>query len=374
MAEFLYIHIPFCANKCVYCDFLSIPYDESLARSYTYALCRELQMKKGLSDRLKAVFVGGGTPSVLTDVCLEELFTCIARNYSLADAVEITVEANPGTLTDMKVKSLKSQGVNRLSLGIQSFDNNELRTLGRIHDAAEAIRAAEIVRSSGIENISLDLMYGIPGQSLSTWKQSLDQAVLLLPQHISAYELTPEKKTPLKRYLETGQLTMPAEELIIEMSDLAIDLLASSGYEQYEISNYSLPGYRCRHNMNYWDRGDYLAVGAGAHSFIRGFRSRNTSGIAEYIERLSADGDPEIEKTEICCDDALKEFIFLGLRKTEGLRLSEAQELGLDLPEAGNELIQHGLVALSAGNFRLTRKGRHIANSAIVQLLQNLGL
>jgi len=374
MAEFLYIHIPFCARKCIYCDFLSIPYDEPLSQHYTDALCRELELKKDLIGMLKTVFFGGGTPTILSEKCFDDIFGLIRKNYTLAPSAEITVEANPGTLTKRKIDSLVSHGINRISLGVQSFQDEELKTLGRIHDADEAIRSAEMIRAAGIENISLDLIYAIPGQSMQTWKHSLEQAVLLSPQHISAYELTPEPKTPLKRSLDSGEIEMPGEELILDMADLTIDRLAASGFEQYEISNYAQPGYRCVHNMNYWDRGDYHAAGAGADGFIRGFRTRNTSGITEYLEKLSSNTDPAVEKTEISCEDALKEFIFLGLRKTEGICLSDAAELDLKLPEAASEMVKEGFAETTETHMRLTRKGRHIANAVIVRLLENLGL
>lgn len=374
MAEFLYIHIPFCVKKCVYCDFLSMPYNEALAFRYTDALCRELQMKKESAERLKTVFFGGGTPSILPEECLDRILACISDNYSLTDHAEITAEANPGALTETKLRILMSGGVNRLSLGVQSFQDRELKTLGRIHSADEAIQSAEMVLSAGIANFSLDLMYGIPGQTMKTWKDSLDLAVALAPRHISAYELTPEQETPLKRALDAGQTRMPDEELILEMSDLAVDHLAASGYEQYEISNYAQPGYLSVHNMNYWDRGDYLGVGAGAHGFIRGFRTRNTSDIAEYLERMLNHADPEVGRTGISHEDALKEFVFLGLRKVEGIGLAEAAQLGLDLAAAGDELLQLDLAEMTERHFRLTRKGRHIANEVIVRLLEGLGL
>jgi len=250
MAEFLYIHIPFCVKKCMYCDFLSIPYDKSLAEKYTRALCRELELKKDLAGKLKTVFFGGGTPTILSDDCFHDIFDQIRKNFILAPSAEITVEANPGTLTENKLKSLSALGINRLSLGVQSFQDDELKTLGRIHNADEALQSAEMIRAAGIENFSLDLIYGIPGQTITTWSDSLDKAIALSPKHISAYELTPETQTPLKSCLDTGEIRMPGEELILNMSELTIDLLAASRYEQYEISNYSLPGYRCLHNMN----------------------------------------------------------------------------------------------------------------------------
>ncbi|MBI5847708.1 MAG: radical SAM family heme chaperone HemW [Nitrospirae bacterium] len=374
MAEFLYIHIPFCARKCIYCDFLSVPYDEALAEQYTNALCRELELKKDLAGTLKTVFVGGGTPSILPNSCLDRMFACIADNYNRAENAEITVEANPGTLTEAKVRTLISRGVNRLSLGIQSFSNSELRTLGRIHNAETAIQSAEMVRLSGMENFSLDLIYGIPGQDMQTWKDSLQQAIALSPKHISAYELTPEPGTPLRSSLDSGDCSMPGEELVLDMSDFAVDRLSASGYEQYEISNYSLPGYRCAHNLNYWDRGDYLAAGAGAHGFIKGYRTRNTSSIKQYIEKLENDTDPEMEKTALSREDALREFVFLGLRKTEGIRLDDAAEFGLDLAAASDELFRLRLVESTTCHLRLTRKGQHIANEVIVRLLGGLGL
>lgn len=374
MAEFLYIHIPFCARKCLYCDFLSIPYDESVAEQYASALCRELEMKKGLAGTLKTVFFGGGTPTVLSEKCFKNIFDGIRKNFMLAPSAEITVEANPGTLTAEKVASMVDRGVNRLSLGVQSFQDEELKTLGRIHDTEEAIRSAKMIRAAGIENFSLDLIYGIPGQTMRTWKHSLAQAILLSSRHISAYELTPEPETPLKRALDAGDCTMPEEDLILDMSDLALDHFAASGYEHYETSNYAQPGYRCIHNMNYWDRGDYLGVGAGAHGFIRGFRSSNTRDIRDYIEKLRMSIIPEVEKTEISCEDALKEFIFLGLRKTDGIRLSEAAELDLNLAEAASDMLRGGFAEITETHFRLTRKGLPVANAVIVQLLENLRL
>ncbi len=373
MAEFLYIHIPFCAKKCMYCDFLSIPYDQSLAENYTRAVCRELELKKDLTNTLKTIFFGGGTPTILSDDCFHDIFDKLRKNFMLAPSAEITVEANPGTLTENKLETLAALGVNRLSLGVQSFQDDELKTLGRIHNTDEALRSAEMIRAAGIENFSLDLIYGIPQQTITSWKKTIDQAVALSPKHISAYELTPEAQTPLKRCLDSGEMRMPGEELILDMSELTIDLLAASRYEQYEISNYALPGYRCLHNMNYWDRGDYLAAGAGAHGFIRGYRTSNTRDIKDYIKKLDMGIIPE-ERTEITCKDSLKEFIFLGLRKNNGIRLLDAADLDLKLPETSIEMVREGFVELTETHFRLTRKGRHIANTVIVRLLEDLDL
>lgn len=374
MAEYLYLHIPFCVRKCIYCDFLSVPYEESLAVSYTAALCKELELKKHLARTLKTIFIGGGTPSTMPETCFSQIFSCIRENFTLSSAAEITLEANPGTITKTKVAALPSLGVNRMSLGIQSFQDSELKTLGRIHTADEAIRSAEMVASAGIENFSFDLIYGVPGQSIETWKDSLNRAVSLNPKHISAYELTPEKGTELNSFLESGTLSLPGEDLVLDMYDLGIDYLESAGFRHYEISNYALPGYRCIHNLNYWNRGEYLAAGAGAHSFLRGSRAINTDDINEYIEKLGREIIPEIESIEISGDDALREFIFLGLRKTEGIRLADAENLGLKLAEAADKMAREGMIENNGCLVRLTRKGLPVANAVIVQLLGNLGL
>jgi oxygen-independent coproporphyrinogen-3 oxidase len=331
-------------------------------------------MKKNFAAELKTVYIGGGTPTILPESCLAQIFSQIRKSYIMAPAPEITVEANPGTLTADKAVTLQSLGINRVSLGVQSFLDSELRTLGRVHTAADAAKAAEMLQAAGIGNLSLDLIYGIPGQTIGTWKDTLYRATGLLPKHISAYELTPEKGTPFEKSLAAGELSMPDEECILDQFHLAIDCLAEKGFRHYEISNYALPGYHCVHNLNYWDRGEYLAAGAGAHSFIKGRRSRNTGRIREYIETLARGMLPEAESTEIPCEAALSEFVFLGLRKIEGIRLELADELGLNLAEAASALTREGLLELADNHLRLTRKGLPVANSVIVTLLRNLKL
>ncbi|MDP3260070.1 MAG: radical SAM family heme chaperone HemW, partial [Thermodesulfovibrionales bacterium] len=315
MPESLYIHIPFCIRKCLYCDFLSVTYNEALAKAYTDALCEELILKKDIAGKLKTVYVGGGTPSILPEECFRKLFSCLKENFKFSDSPEITVEANPGTVDKSKVNTLLSIGVNRVSIGVQSFNDDELKTLGRIHTSDEALKAIELIKNSGINNFSIDLIYGIPGQTLDSWKKTVSKAAAftLSPAHISSYELTPEKDTPLFGLIESGKIKMPDEELILEMYGYTIDYLESKGYEHYEISNFALHGFKCLHNLNYWDRGEYVGAGAAAHSFVRGFRSKNTDDIRRYIKDLNKGIIPEAESTEIKRDDAIKEFIFLGL-------------------------------------------------------------
>lgn len=374
MPESLYIHIPFCIRKCLYCDFLSVTYNELLAKAYTDALCKELILKKDFAGELKTVYVGGGTPSILPEECFRQLFKCLKENFKFSDLPEITVEANPGTIDKSKIDAMLSLGVNRLSVGVQSFNDDELKTLGRIHTSDEALKAIETIKNSGIDNFSVDLIYGIPGQTLDSWKKTVSKAVGLSPAHISSYELTPEKDTPLYGLIQSGEIKMPDEELVLSMYDYAIDYLASKGYEHYEISNFALHGFKCLHNLNYWERGEYIGAGAGAHSFIRGFRSKNTDDIRRYIKDLNKGTIPEAESAEIKRDDAIKEFIFLNLRKTEGINLVKAEALGLNMPGVCMELIEDGYLEIKGDYLRLSRKGIVIANAIIVKLFEGLGL
>jgi oxygen-independent coproporphyrinogen-3 oxidase len=237
MCSSLYIHIPFCVRKCIYCDFLSVPYDESIARKYTEALCRELNMSKDSSVELRTVYVGGGTPSLLPPDCVSALFRCIRNNFALSDEAEITVEANPGTVNEAVLQTFFSFGVNRLSLGVQAFDDTELKMLGRIHSSQEAVKTIELIKATGLNNFSIDLMYGIPGQTAKSWQKTLTTAAALSPAHISAYELTPEKETALYPMIESGRVTLPDEDTVTGMYEAAVDLLAFQGFDHYEISN-----------------------------------------------------------------------------------------------------------------------------------------
>jgi oxygen-independent coproporphyrinogen-3 oxidase len=395
--DFLYIHIPFCIRKCIYCDFFSVLYDESVAKTYIDALCQELYLKKDFSTTLKSIYIGGGTPSLLPSDCFRQLFNCLRNNFNSSSSAEITVEANPGTINESKINTMLSLGVNRLSIGIQSFNNDELKTLGRIHSSEDASRSIEIIKKEGINNFSVDLMYGIPGQTMDSWHNSISTAVGLSPTHISAYELTPEENTPLYKLIQSHKIDMPDEELILEMYNHAIDYFASCGYEHYEISNFALPGFKCMHNLNYWDRGEYIGVGAGAHSFINGRRSNNTKDITRYVEDLNNGIIPEIESAKPTSAEALKEFIFLGLRKTEGININELPPFIPPLPRgdihtsiphltrgdivgynsllnASKELIDEGYLEINRGYLALTRKGIVISNTIIVRLFERLRL
>jgi oxygen-independent coproporphyrinogen-3 oxidase len=365
MACGLYIHIPFCLSKCSYCDFLSINFDEAVAKRYVEALKREIRLRGG--RRLDTIYVGGGTPTVLRPEAIEDIFRTISDYFEFSRDVEVTIEANPGTLTPEKTRALASLGVNRLSVGVQSFNDEELRLLGRCHTAREAMKAIE---SPGFENFSVDLIYGIPGQDMRSWRETVKRALGAGPTHISSYELTAEAGTPFFESITSGEMEAPPESLVVEMFEYGIDAFAKRGLAHYEISNFARPGMECRHNLNYWKRVEYLGVGAGAHSFEGGRRSRNTGYVFNYIESLSKGSLPVEEATDVSADDEIKEIIFLGLRMTRGINVKKMRFIA----DAAKDLIEDGLLCIEGGRLKLTRKGLLLANAVAVDLFEKLGL
>lgn len=381
MPDFLYIHIPFCIKKCLYCDFFSVPYNAQLAENYTDALCKELSLKKDFAQSLNTIYIGGGTPSLLPDECFTKLFQCLRNNYHFPPDIEITVETNPGAISESKIQTLLDAGANRFSIGVQSFQDDELKFLGRIHNSGDATRTIETLIKHGIENFSIDLMYGIPGQTRESWEISIAKAAELSPSHISTYELTLEENTPLYTIIKSDPITMPDEDLILRMYDQAIDYFADCGYEHYEISNFALPGFKCSHNLNYWNRGEYIGAGAGAHSFINGVRTKNIADVNKYIYSLNSGIIQETESFMITPAESLKEIIFLGLRKTEGINAKDNpsstiydREALKKLFDASGEMICEGYLELNEDYLRLTRKGIVISNTIIVKLFEKLGL
>lgn len=373
MVNCLYIHIPFCVKKCIYCDFLSVPYDEALAMRYITAVLKELELRRDTAETLNTVYIGGGTPTTIPTLALIRLLKNIKDSFEITKDVEITIEANPGTISKEIVKALFESDVNRFSIGAQSFDDDELKLLGRIHNFSDALKSIAAARYAGITNISLDLIYGIPGQTLASWARTVSKAIEISPEHISAYELTPEKGTPLYESIEAGNLTKPDEETIIEMYYHAVGKFSEAGYSQYEISNFAKPGFECRHNLNYWNRGQYIGIGAGAHSFIGDRRIKNTGDIHRYIEVVNSGNLPVEDFVEISCNDAIKESIFLGLRKTEGLNINEFnKDLGIDIVKASEKLINEGLLATDGEHLGLTRKGIVVSNMVITGLFDAL--
>jgi oxygen-independent coproporphyrinogen-3 oxidase len=386
MVNYLYIHIPFCTKKCIYCDFYSIPFKSHIAEDYIKALCKEIELRKDIVGNLTTIYIGGGTPTILSGKEIAGLLQAVRDNYAIDPDAEITIEANPRTISEDKAKKLLDSGINRISIGIQSLIDKELIILGRSHNAEDAIEAVKDVRSAGFKNVSIDLIYGIPSQKfqisnfkfqIQNWEYSLQKALKLSPEHISIYELTPEENTSLYEDIKSGRLAMPEEGVISEMYYKGIDILKDHGYVHYEISNFARKyednGYECRHNLNYWNRGEYLGIGAGAHSFFGSKRTGNARDISFYIESIDNNKMPVAEEHYITNDEALKEFIFLGMRKTDGIDMNFLPEKKRVLiKKAVEDLASHGLVEFKDSHLRLTRKGLILSNEVIVQVLLSL--
>ncbi len=373
MVNNLYIHIPFCIAKCDYCDFYSIPLGRSgheSANEYADALLKELGLKRDIAGHLRTVYLGGGTPTVLSAKQVAAILSGAREIFSIVPEAEITIEANPGTISERQLSVLREAGINRISIGMQSLSGRELCTLGRRHTAEDALAAVKAARNAGFDNISLDLIYGIPGQNMDVWQNTVSRALELLPEHVSAYELTPEENTLLHVRLTQGVYSLPDELLVIEMYYAALEMMKANGYLHYEISNFAKPGYQCVHNLNYWDRGEYLGIGAGAHSFFQGKRTGNIPDIDRYIKAINSAVIPVDEEMIITDEDAFGEMIFLGLRKTEGLDLRFLSASGRILKnKALEELIRQGLIEIKDHYLRLTARGLVLSTEVMVQIL-----
>ncbi len=340
----LYVHIPYCVKKCPYCDFYSVV-DRTGAEDYVAAVLEEF---KQYNENFDTVFIGGGTPTSIGDGLVR---LCDA----LPKAEEFTVEANPGTVSRELLTALKRAGVNRLSLGVQSFNDGELRALGRIHTAAQAEEAFLAAREAGFENISIDLMLSTPRQTLESVRKTLEKARELVPDHVSAYSLIVEENTPFYG----AELPLPDEDEEREIYYLTRDFLEDMGLGQYEISNFARPGYECRHNIKYWTLAPYVGIGAAAHSYYGGRRSCNSPDIAAYIR---GEGRGATSET-VTAEERLREKFWLGLRMTQGV------PYGGEFPETVEKLVGQGLLELSGGNLRLTRRGTDLANLVFMEFV-----
>lgn len=316
----LYIHIPFCKQKCLYCDFPSFSGKENLMDEYTDALCREIDGIEKVN--IKTIFIGGGTPTYLSLKNWEKI-RCSLDKLSKTKTCEFTIEGNPGSFTKEKLKFFKGMGVNRLSIGLQAWQNALLKKIGRIHDIEQFMDTYNTARSIGFENINIDIMFGLPNQNISDWKETLEEVIKLNPEHISCYGLIIEEGTPFYKMYEENTLNLPDEEVEREMYHAGLNMLSRFGYKQYEISNFSKPGRECRHNLIYWELGDYIGCGSGAHSYINGFRYRNTDEIKEYILKMDEKGCGIVESHKNSVHDDMEEFMFMGLRKINGISINE---------------------------------------------------
>lgn len=378
MAIGLYIHVPFCVKKCNYCDFISYPYDAGLAASYVSALGREMAMHSaGLTPEersVRSIYLGGGTPTVLQGSQLVEIIGNCRKYFTIADDAEITVECNPGTVDLRKLAEIRQAGVNRLSIGVQAHQQNLLDRLGRIHGWKSVEETVDSARQAGFENISLDLIFGIPGQSLRDWQDTLKNILALSPQHVSAYNLKIEPDTPLFRDVASGYLLPCDEELELEMFWYGIDYLAGNGFNHYEISNFGLPGREARHNLIYWRNEEYLGLGPAAHSMLRGQRFSNEEKVELYIKKLHNNQPVVVERQQLTVEEQISETVFLGLRLIEGLGLANfTRRYGKPVERIFGAELQKlstlGLIEISENHIKLTEKGLPVANEVFAEFV-----
>lgn len=410
----LYIHIPFCARKCAYCDFLSFAAPERVYRDYMDKLLEEIcgQGPNFQEYRVSTIFVGGGTPSILPADLIMELFATLSENFDISPDAEITMEANPGTLTMEKLEVYRQSGVNRLSIGLQSADDKELKYLGRIHSYDSFLKSFQRARQAGFKNINVDLMSALPGQDVHSWKNTLKKVMMLKPEHISAYSLIIEEGTPFyERFGEpqgkqssvvcgesdadrggahpapktaaeiaarAAVMTLPDlpdEDTDREMYHLTKEMMAAHGYDRYEISNYAKKGYECRHNIGYWTGVEYLGLGLGASSYTYGYRYHNTENLQEYLSlNLYEGGAAARDIEELSLEDKMEEFMFVGLRMMKGVSGSEfldrfGQNMWNVYGDALKKLEQQGLIEVDAPMVRLTELGIDVSNVVLSEFL-----
>ena len=367
----LYVHIPFCVRKCQYCDFLSGPSDEETKDRYIEALLKEIRAAEHTEDyEIVSVFIGGGTPSALKAEAIASIMRTLQEQFFVCEDAEVTIEANPGTVDLEKLTIYRNVGINRLSLGLQSTDAEELKLLGRIHSYEEFLKSYEWAREAGFSNINIDLMFAIPGQTGEAWRQHLYQVAELNPEHISAYSLIIEEGTPFAEQ----NLDLPDEDTEYQMYEDTAEILERYGYRQYEISNYAKQGYMCRHNAGYWQRREYLGFGLGASSLYGGMRFSNTHQMQEYLKESRNPDQIRKDVTVLSRNEQIEEFMFLGLRMTEGISEKKFEEnFDVRLMDVYGDILQKyeetGFMEHIETKWRLTRKGIHVSNHILADFL-----
>lgn len=382
----IYIHIPFCRQKCFYCDFPSFAGREKKIDKYLQALEQEFALlrqrlypKDNVRDTEskfapRTIYIGGGTPTALNAHQLKKLLKIVQKYVSVGEAEEFTVEMNPGTVDREKLLLLQQAGVNRLSVGVQSFDDHCLQKIGRIHTAQDAVNTIELAHNLGFDNISLDLIYGLPQQDREILTKSVERALTLPVQHISIYGLQLEEGTAFQRMADMGKLQLPTDELVETMYDYIVEKLPEAGYQRYEISNYALPGYESKHNLSYWQDVDYLGLGSGAHSYWQGTRYENPRGIDDYISVLEAGRLPATLEEQVDRQAHMEEYCFLGLRTTAGIDKNLFQQkFGVDLftvyGRTIDKLVAQDLLQHTASGIALTTLGMKYGNQVFGEFL-----
>ncbi|RIL07403.1 MAG: coproporphyrinogen III oxidase [Proteobacteria bacterium] len=379
----LYVHIPFCLHKCPYCDFNTYALNTIPEKDYVAALLSELHFRSVQEEwqgrRIKSIFFGGGTPSLFSANSISKIIRAATTLFGLQFGIEISLEANPGALSLEQLSGLREAGVNRLSLGAQTFDSGLLRTLGRLHAPEDVETGVELAKACGLDNINLDLIYGIPGQSIELLKGDLQRAIKLAPRHISAYGLTIEKGTPFFSSYQRGLLKLPPEDLVVEMMEEIASFLPICGFRRYEISNFAERGFEARHNLAYWYGDDYLGLGAGAHSFVAkcsgprklaALRWSNYAFPNRYMQKAGQEGQAESWRDTLAVSDLMFEFFFLGLRKIEGVSKAEfisAFDCDIDHAYPGmiSILTHEGLLKCEEDRISLSERGLRLADSVI---------
>lgn len=374
MPSSLYIHIPFCATKCYYCAFNTYSFHKEQAKEYLAALQREMTLYAPETSILQTIFIGGGTPSILSADTLQQLFTNIHRHFQICPDAEITVECNPDTVDSGKLNVMRKAGVNRLSFGLQAMQDETLRLIGRIHTVNEFLYSYRLAREHGFDNINVDLIFALPEQTMEEWQHTLNETISLEPEHISAYNLVMEEATHFYDWWKSGELILPSDDLEADMFQWTIETLISHGYTHYEICNYAKPLREVKHYLVYWNNQEYIGLGVGACGYIDGIRYTNIREIPPYIEALRQHRKP-ISDSELMTGHAEKtETFMLALRMREGICLADyeqcfGEEIDVAFGEQIEKWIDLGLLELNETHLRLTQRGLFLANEVFVELM-----
>ena len=360
----IYVHIPFCVRKCYYCDFISYPNKLEKQKEYVQKLKQEIEQRsKNIKNYVDTIYIGGGTPSIINLEYITEILNCIRENYKVKKNAEITIEVNPGTVTEEKLQEFKSAGINRLSIGLQSTKDRLLEEIGRIHNYEDFLNTYKTAKKVGFRNINVDLMIGLPEQSLQDVEDSLEEIVKLNPKHVSVYSLILEENTKLEVFVKLGKFDLPDEELERQMYWKVKEVLEQNGYEHYEISNFAKKGYKSKHNYNCWKQHSYLGFGVAASSYYNNIRYSNTDNLEEYLKDSSKKNIEEKQSLE----DTKKEYMMLGLRTLEGIDISEFKQKFGENPlylfrKELDKLVKENLLEIDLNNIKLTSKGLDLAN------------
>lgn len=369
----IYIHIPFCMQKCLYCDFVSYINKSECVKEYINCMIKEIQSYDLKKYNITTIYIGGGTPSFIESDYIKEIINVIQNKLEKNDTrwedIEITIEANPGTVTLEKLNDYKTAGINRISLGLQATQDRLLKQIGRIHNYKDFLEAYEILKRVGFNNINVDLMIGLPNQSIKDLKESLEKIIKLDPNHISVYSLIIEDGTPISKLLDEEKIKLPDEEIERQMYWYVKNKLELNGYNHYEISNFSKKGKESKHNLNCWKQKQYIGVGAAAHSYFKDIRYSNTNNIEEYIKNIKENNIEKNRKIEEkqTIEDKKNEFMMLGFRMIEGVNIADFKAKFVDNPlyvyrEKIKKLTDEGLIEVDLNNIKLTNKGLDLAN------------